>query len=41
MKVICKKCCGCGFYLDYAGPGIPGGIKVKCKSCKGTGWVDE
>jgi len=37
----CPKCAGCGFYLDYAGPGVPGGIKVPCSKCEGTGWAKE
>jgi len=38
---VCTKCSGCGFYLDYAGPGIAGGIKVPCKPCGGTGWIKQ
>ncbi len=38
---ICTKCAGTGFYLDYAGSGLPCGIKKDCGTCEGTGWVEE
>ncbi len=38
---ICTTCAGCGFYLDYAGPGVTGGLCVPCKPCNGAGWVSD
>lgn len=37
----CTKCSCSGIYLDYAGPGIHGGITTSCKECKGKGWIYE
>lgn len=36
--VSCTDCASTGFYLDYAGPGIAGGVKVPCRGCGGRGW---
>ena len=34
----CKACSNSGWYVDYAGPGVTGGILVECKKCGGKGW---
>lgn len=36
--VPCTDCSMCGFYLDYAGPGVAGGFRRECKGCGGRGW---
>ena len=36
--VACTACSCSGVYIDYAGPGVPGGIAVACRKCGGTGW---
>jgi hypothetical protein len=39
--VPCSACSCTGKYVDYAGPGVPGGVLVPCKSCDGRGWVER
>jgi hypothetical protein len=36
--IPCTACSCSGVYIDYAGPGVPGGIAVPCKKCGGKGW---
>lgn len=35
----CTRCACSGVYVDYAGPGIVGGVAATCSSCNGRGWV--
>lgn len=39
--VPCTRCSCSGIYLDYAGPGVAGGIATSCKACRGKGWVER
>ena len=34
----CAKCSCTGIYVDYAGPGVSGGILTGCEKCGGKGW---
>jgi len=35
----CTSCSCTGLYVDYAGPGVFGGVGVPCATCGGRGWV--
>lgn len=39
--VPCKACSSSGIYVDYADPGVVGGIATACKECGGRGWVNR
>lgn len=53
MKKTCKYCSGSGIYIDYVGytghavERTTSGINyipyqsVPCRSCNGTGWIDD
>lgn len=50
MKQPCKQCSGSGIYIDYlvrtpswsSTCNTEGNYQpIPCKSCKGTGWVDD
>ena len=36
--VACTACSCTGVYVDYAGPGVAGGVAVACGKCGGKGW---